>query len=87
MAEKRKSTPVKVGSTGKGTRTIRDSMSGRFTHSAKTAAASALTQSEKPKPTPSNMVQAAPIEGDIDPHRFAQDLLVSDKWIMEYLAR
>ncbi|KQW31349.1 hypothetical protein ASE36_03570 [Rhizobium sp. Root274] len=87
MAEKRKSRPVRVTRTGKGTRTSRDGVSGRFNYSAKTAAASALTRGEKPKPTPSKMVQAAPIEGDIDPHKFAQDLLVSDKWIMEYLSR
>jgi hypothetical protein len=87
MAEKRNSKPVRATRTGKGTRTSRDRVSGRFIYSTENAAASALTQSEKPKPKPSKMAQAAPIEGDIDPHKFAQDLLVSDKWIMEYLAR
>lgn len=87
MAEKHKSKTVRVSRAGKTTRIGHHAKDGKITSPAKSHSSSAVIRSEGATSVQKNGVPAAPIKGDIDPHQFAQDLLVSDKWIMEYLAR
>lgn len=46
-----------------------------------------IERTGEPIPRKLKTLQAQPTDETIDVDQFAQDLLVSDKWIMEYLAR
>lgn len=85
MTEKPKFKSVK---TGTASRIGRNARTGQFIVAAKAARSSkVIERSGEPLPTKSKTLQARPTDEAIDVDQFAQDLLVSDKWIMEYLAR
>lgn len=85
MTEKPKLKSVK---TGGATKIGRSALTGQFIVAAKAKqSTTVIDHSGEPMPRKPKTLQARPTDETIDVDQFAKDLLVSDKWIMEYLAR